>query len=122
MVLLNLPVIALIILIGVCCVHPSTTADIALLVHGCAQKLGLRPETLLLLTMVVPILQALLLHSNRRHGIGGGRWIIYCAFFCAPAMFAVLYYMGVFLLCSTPMTAPPSDNVPTDHTDVLREN
>lgn len=102
MLLLNLPVILLTILVGICCIVPEVTVWLTQTVLSLARFLGLKVETLLMLTMLVPVLQALLLHSNRRHGLGGGRWIIYSAFFCSPVIFAGLYYVGVLLMFNTP--------------------
>lgn len=104
-ILLNIPVLLLLVLIGMSIVNPLIVGSVTLWVIYVARALGLMPGTLLLLTAVVPVLHALLQHSNRRHGIGGGRWILYIGVYLSPAAFAWLYYWGLYLLVSAPYTA-----------------
>lgn len=102
MVLLYLPVVLLVILIGQCIANPYVAGSVALWVLYIAKNLGLMPGTLILLTGVVPLLHALLQHSNRRHGIGGGRWLLYMGVYLSPLAFACLYNLGLQLVFVTP--------------------
>ena len=100
-ILLHIPVILLIILIGLAIANPFIAGSTCLWLIHIAHTLGLQPGTLLLLSAVVPVLHALLQHSNRRHGIGGGRWILYTGVYLAPVAFAMLYYIGLQQLLIT---------------------
>ena len=103
-VLLYIPVFILVLMLGACIFNPYIAASVTSWVLYLAHLMGLSPITLVLLTAAVPVLHALLLHSNRRHGIGGGRWILYSAVFCAPVAFGCLYYLGLSLLTQMPLT------------------
>lgn len=96
------PVVLLTIVVGVCCSSPHTCADVAVCIIRLARLLDIKPDTILMLSSVVPIIQAVLLHINRRDGIGGGRWILYMSVFCAPAVLACIYYAGMMILAWTP--------------------
>lgn len=112
LVLMYIPVVLLTALLGLSIAYPYVAGSVALWVLYLASRLGLSPNTLVLLTGVVPLLHALLQHSNRRHGIGGGRWVLYIGVYLAPLAFACLYYAGLQLVSDTPsaddMTFPCS--------------
>ena len=99
-ILLYIPVVFLIVLIGLSIANPLVAASVTMWVVYLAQMLGLQPGTLILLTTVVPVFHAFLQHSNRRHGIGGGRWILYLGVYLSPAAFCWLYYWGLYILAS----------------------
>lgn len=101
MVLVYLPVVLLTILLGLSIAEPYIAASVAKCVLYLAHTLGLKPDTLVMLSTAVPVLHALLQHSNRRHGIGGGRWILYSGVYLAPPAFACLYYAGLLLLANS---------------------
>lgn len=101
-ILLYIPVLLLIVLIGMSIVHPPVAGSVAMWVIYLAHTLGFMPGTLILITAVVPVLHALLQHSNRRHGIGGGRWILYSGVYLSPVAFACLYYWGLSMLIASP--------------------
>lgn len=98
MFFLYIPVVLLTALVGLCIAEPYVLASVSTWVIWCAVEVGIKPQTILLLTMIVPVLQAFLQYSNRRHGIGGGRCLLYNAVFCAPVVFALLYYGGIYIL------------------------
>lgn len=102
-VLLFIPVLLLTLLFGLCISRPELCAEVTLFVIRTAHTLGLVPDTLLMLTTVVPLLHALLQYSNRLHGIGGGRCLLYTAVYIAPAAFACLYYLGLLLASTLPL-------------------
>ena len=101
MVLVFIPVVLLTILLGLSVANPYMAVETAYCLLSLAHTLGLKPDTLVMLSAVVPLLHALLQHSNRRHGIGGGRWILYSSVYLAPAAFACLYYAGLLLASVT---------------------
>ena len=105
MVLMYIPVVLLTALLGLSIAYPYVAGSVALWVLYLASRLGLSPNTLVLLTGVVPLLHALLQHSNRRHGIGGGRWVLYIGVYLAPLAFACLYIIGLQQALSVPKTS-----------------
>lgn len=102
MVLMYIPVVLLTALLGLSIACPYVAGSVALWVLYLAARLGFSPDTLLLLTAVVPLLHALLQHSNRRHGIGGGRCLLYMGVYLSPIAFACLYYAGLQLVSAAP--------------------
>ncbi len=96
------PVVLLTIVVGVCCSAPYTCADVAACIIRLAELLGIKPDTVLMLSTVVPLTHAVLLHINRRDGVGGGRWLLYMSVFCAPVVLTCIYYAGMMILVRTP--------------------
>lgn len=92
------PVVLLTIVVGVCCSAPYTCADVAACIIRLAELLDIKPDTVLMLSTVVPLTHAVLLHINRRDGVGGGRWLLYMSVFCAPAVLGCIYYAGMMIL------------------------
>ena len=116
--LLHIPVVVLVIVIGLSIAYPYVAASVATWVVYLGRLINCRPETVLLLSAVVPLLHALLQHRNRRHGVGGGRITLYMGVYLSPALFACLYYIGLAILtnisvenielipCPAPLLAP----------------
>ncbi len=104
-ILLYIPVVLLVVLIGLSIANPYVAGSVTLWVVFIASRLGFAPATLVLLTGVVPLLHALLQYSNRRHGIGGGRWLLYMGVYLSPLAFACLYIIGLQQALSVPNTS-----------------
>lgn len=102
MLILYVPVVVLVVLIGVSINSPQVAGSVALWVIYIAKLLNFSPNTLVLLSGLVPFLHALLQHSNRRRGIGGGRWLLYMGVYLSTIAFACLYLMGLQLSMVTP--------------------
>ena len=103
-ILLHIPVVLLVVLFGLSIANPFVAASVTTWVVYIGGLLDCRPETVLLLGAVVPLLHALLQHRNRRQGIGGGRITLYMGVYLAPVAFACLYYIGLAILLSTSMS------------------
>ncbi len=101
--LLYIPVVVLVVVIGLSITNPNIAGSVALWVISIAKMLNFSPNTLVLLSGLVPFLHALLQHSNRRRGIGGGRWLLYMGIYLSPVAFACLYLMGLQLAMVTPV-------------------
>lgn len=100
-ILLHIPVVLLVVLFGLSIANPFAAASVTTWVVYIGGLLDCRPETVLLLGAVVPLLHALLQHRNRRQGIGGGRITLYMGVYLAPVAFACLYYIGLAIMIST---------------------